>query len=42
MRVLDHAEYSNIWIGMWWAPHPSPPGQGFGLPAYRGARREGT
>ena len=20
MRVLDHAEYPNIWIGMWWAP----------------------
>ena len=19
MRVLDHAEYSNIWVGMWWA-----------------------
>ncbi len=19
MRVLDHKEYSNIWIGMWWA-----------------------
>ena len=41
MRVLDHEEYSNIWVGMWWRP-PSPPGQGFGLPAYRGARREGT
>ena len=23
MRVLDHAEYSNIWIGMWLAP-PQP------------------
>src|SRR4051794_11361306 len=19
MRVFDHAEYSNIWVGMWWA-----------------------
>jgi voltage-gated potassium channel len=19
MRVLDHEEYSNIWVGMWWA-----------------------
>jgi len=19
MRVLDHREYSNIWVGMWWA-----------------------
>ncbi len=19
MRVLDHKEYSNIWVGMWWA-----------------------
>jgi voltage-gated potassium channel len=19
MRVLDHSEYSNIWVGMWWA-----------------------
>jgi voltage-gated potassium channel len=19
MRVLDHVEYSNIWVGMWWA-----------------------
>ena len=19
MRVLDHAEYPNIWVGMWWA-----------------------
>jgi voltage-gated potassium channel len=19
MRVLDHTEYSNIWVGMWWA-----------------------
>ena len=19
MRVLDHAEYSNVWVGMWWA-----------------------
>ena len=19
MRVLDHQEYSNIWVGMWWA-----------------------
>src|SRR5215471_9370522 len=19
MRVLDHDEYSNIWVGMWWA-----------------------
>ena len=19
MRLLDHAEYSNIWVGMWWA-----------------------
>jgi voltage-gated potassium channel len=19
MRVLDHNEYSNIWVGMWWA-----------------------
>jgi voltage-gated potassium channel len=19
MRVLDHAEYGNIWVGMWWA-----------------------
>ena len=19
MRFLDHDEYSNIWVGMWWA-----------------------
>jgi voltage-gated potassium channel len=19
MRALDHSEYSNIWVGMWWA-----------------------
>jgi voltage-gated potassium channel len=19
MRVLDHGEYSNVWVGMWWA-----------------------
>jgi voltage-gated potassium channel len=19
MRVLDHREYSNVWVGMWWA-----------------------
>ena len=19
MRVLDHSEYPNIWVGMWWA-----------------------
>ncbi len=19
MRLLDHAEYSNIWVGLWWA-----------------------
>ena len=19
MRVLDHAEYPNVWVGMWWA-----------------------
>jgi voltage-gated potassium channel Kch len=19
MRILDHEEYSNIWVGMWWA-----------------------
>jgi voltage-gated potassium channel len=19
MRLLDHSEYSNIWVGMWWA-----------------------
>ena len=19
MRLLDHGEYSNIWVGMWWA-----------------------
>jgi voltage-gated potassium channel len=19
MRVLDHAEYSSVWVGMWWA-----------------------
>ena len=19
MRLLDHHEYSNIWVGMWWA-----------------------
>ena len=19
MRLLDHAEYSNVWVGMWWA-----------------------
>lgn len=19
MRVLDHAEYANVWVGMWWA-----------------------
>jgi voltage-gated potassium channel Kch len=19
MRILDHSEYSNIWVGMWWA-----------------------
>ena len=19
MRVLDHHEYSNVWVGMWWA-----------------------
>ncbi len=19
MRVLDHEEYSNVWVGMWWA-----------------------
>ena len=19
MRALDHAEYSNVWVGMWWA-----------------------
>jgi voltage-gated potassium channel len=19
MRVLDHKEYSNVWVGMWWA-----------------------
>jgi voltage-gated potassium channel len=19
MRVFDHSEYSNIWVGMWWA-----------------------
>jgi len=19
MRVLDHDEYSNVWVGMWWA-----------------------
>ena len=19
MRVLDHKEYANIWVGMWWA-----------------------
>jgi voltage-gated potassium channel len=19
MRLLDHDEYSNIWVGMWWA-----------------------
>ena len=19
MRVLDHSEYSNVWVGMWWA-----------------------
>ena len=26
MRVLDHAEYPNIWIGMWWARRPRPNG----------------
>jgi voltage-gated potassium channel len=20
MRFLDHDEYSNVWVGMWWAP----------------------
>ena len=19
MRALDHSEYSNVWVGMWWA-----------------------
>ena len=19
MRLLDHSEYSNVWVGMWWA-----------------------
>jgi voltage-gated potassium channel len=19
MRVIDHSEYSNVWVGMWWA-----------------------
>ena len=19
MRIIDHTEYSNIWVGMWWA-----------------------
>ena len=19
MRLLDHSEYSDIWVGMWWA-----------------------
>src|SRR5262249_10820330 len=19
MRVIDHREYSNVWVGMWWA-----------------------
>ena len=19
MRVVDHSEYSNVWVGMWWA-----------------------
>ena len=19
MRFLDHSEYSNVWVGMWWA-----------------------
>ena len=19
MRIFDHAEYSNVWVGMWWA-----------------------
>ena len=19
MRIIDRAEYSNIWVGMWWA-----------------------
>jgi voltage-gated potassium channel len=19
IRVLDHSEYSNVWVGMWWA-----------------------
>ena len=19
MRLVDHAEYSNVWVGMWWA-----------------------
>src|SRR4029450_11894593 len=19
MRILDHSEYANVWVGMWWA-----------------------
>jgi voltage-gated potassium channel len=39
MRVLDHDEYSNIWVGMWWAVQTvTTVGYGDVTPTHRSGR----
>ena len=39
MRVLDHKEYSNIWVGMWWSLQTvTTVGYGDVTPAHRSGR----
>ena len=39
MRIFDHAEYSNVWVGMWWALQTvTTVGYGDVTPAHRSGR----
>jgi voltage-gated potassium channel Kch len=39
MRLLDHAEYRNVWVGMWWALQTvTTVGYGDVTPAHRSGR----
>jgi voltage-gated potassium channel len=39
MRLVDHEEYRNVWVGMWWALQTvTTVGYGDVTPAHRGGR----
>src|SRR5437868_1202398 len=39
IRVIDHAEYSNVWVGMWWSLQTvTTVGYGDVTPAHRSGR----